>query len=150
MPLDAARIRNGSREGREQRRRCSPWERDRDRQSGVGRSHSALSERALLPHIHIQMTSKVGWNGSCSTSLIIGLIIGLARFLINYSDLLEIAIRASQCGWGGGAGMVSIGSHRDGSYYHSPRAASTGIIASDVRGEDDTNNMEITVRMWMT
>jgi hypothetical protein len=51
---------------------------------------------------------------------------------------------------GRGAGMVSIGSHRDGSYYHSPRAASTGIIASDVRGEDDTNNMEITVRMWMT
>jgi hypothetical protein len=73
-----------------------------ERQSGVGRSHSALSEQALLPHIHIQMTSKVGWNGSCSTSLIIGLIIGLARFLINYSDLLEITIRASQCGWGGG------------------------------------------------
>jgi hypothetical protein len=46
--------------------------------------------------------------------------------------------------------MVSIGSHRDGSYYHSPGAISTGIIASDVRGGDDTNNMEITVRMWMT
>jgi hypothetical protein len=51
------------------------------------------------------MTSKVGWNGSCSTSLIIGLIIGLARFLINYSDLLEIAIRASQWGEGGRDGI---------------------------------------------
>jgi hypothetical protein len=62
-----------------------------DKQSGVGRSRSVLSEWAL-PLIHIQMTSKVGWNGLCSTLLRIRSVVGSARFLINYSDLLKIAI----------------------------------------------------------